>query len=57
MFGGHPQVKTSKIDQLAARVMVVTQAHCPAPICGLSRAAVMSGLAPVHNGIYSNDAD
>ena len=45
-FGGHPQVKTPNMDRLAARGTVFTNAHCAAPLCGPSRAAVFSGLFP-----------
>ncbi|MHC4995989.1 MAG: sulfatase-like hydrolase/transferase, partial [Planctomycetota bacterium] len=55
-YGGHPQVQTPHIDGLAQRGVLFTEAHCPAPVCGPSRAAIMSGLAPVHNGVYSNNA-
>ena len=56
-YEGHPQVKTPNIDSLAKRGLLFTAAHCPAPVCGPSRAAIMSGLATVHNGVYSNNAN
>jgi arylsulfatase A-like enzyme len=35
---GHPQAHTPNIDQLAARGMLFTNAHCAAPACNPSRA-------------------
>lgn len=53
-LGGHPQVKTPNMDRLAARGTVFTNAHCAAPLCGPSRAAIFSGLLPTTTGIYEN---
>ena len=55
-LGGHPQVKTPNIDKLAGRGVLFTEAHCPAPVCGPSRAAIMSGRRTVTTGVYSNNA-
>ncbi len=51
-LGGHPQVKTPNIDQLAARGTLFTNAHCQAPICNGSRTSLMTGLRPSTTGIY-----
>lgn len=51
---GHPQVKTPNMDRLAKRGVVFTNAHCAAPLCGPSRAAVFSGKQPFHTGVYNN---
>lgn len=58
-MSGHPNAKTPNIDRLAARGIVFDSAHCAAPICGPSRASIMSGLAPSTTGIYAHihDAD
>ena len=56
-LGGHPQVKTPHIDALAGRGVLFTQAHCAAPVCGPSRAAIMSGRPTVTTGVYSNNAN
>ena len=53
-LGGHPQVRTPNMDRLAALGTVFTNAHCAAPLCGPSRAAVFSGLFPTTTGIYEN---
>ena len=56
---GHPDTQTPNIDRLAARSVLFTNAHCQAPICGPSRASLMSGLRPSTTGIYGQikDAD
>ncbi len=56
-LGGHPQVKTPHMDALAGRGVLFTEAHCPAPVCGPSRMAIMSGQRPWTTGVYSNNAD
>ena len=50
----HPQVQTPHMDSLATQGVSFTNAHVPAPICGPSRTAIMSGLWPTSNGIYTN---
>jgi arylsulfatase A-like enzyme len=55
-LGGHPQVRTPCMDALARRGVLFTEAHCPAPVCGPSRAAIMSGHRTVTTGVYSNNA-
>jgi arylsulfatase A-like enzyme len=54
-LGGHPQVKTPNMDRLAKRGMVFANAHCAAPLCSPSRAAVFSGKQPFHTGVFGND--
>ena len=45
VLGGNPQAQTPHMDALASKGMVFTNAHCAAPACGPSRAAIMSGIA------------
>jgi arylsulfatase A-like enzyme len=52
---GHPQVKTPHLDRLAQRGITFTNAHCAAPLCNPSRAAVFSGLQPHQTGVLAND--
>jgi len=54
---GHPQVQTPHMDALARRGVLFTEAHCAAPVCGPSRAAIMSGRRPWTTGVYSNNAN
>jgi arylsulfatase A-like enzyme len=56
-FGGHPQVKTPNIDELAARGTRFTNAHCAVPICGPSRASLFTGRQPWNTGIYTNSVE
>ncbi|MBD3676476.1 MAG: sulfatase [Planctomycetaceae bacterium] len=56
-LGGYPgKVHTPNIDKLAARGMLFTNAHCPAPVCNPSRTAILTGLRPSTTGIYDNGA-
>jgi len=56
-LGGHPDAKTPHIDRLAQRGVSFTSAHCAAPACNPSRAALLSGLRPSTSGIYQNPHD
>ncbi|MBI9018293.1 MAG: sulfatase [Phycisphaerae bacterium] len=56
-MAGHPNTKTPNIDKLAAASTLFTNAHCQAPICGPSRASLMSGLLPSSTGIYGQIYD
>ncbi|NOT30280.1 MAG: sulfatase [Planctomycetes bacterium] len=51
-LGGHPQALTPNIDRLAARGVLFTNAHAPAPACNPSRVAVFTGIAPHRSGLY-----
>lgn len=43
---GHPQVITPNFDRLAEQCITFTNAHCAAPKCAPSRAALMTGIYP-----------
>ena len=53
-LGGNPVVRTPNIDRLAARGAIFTNAHCAAPVCNPSRAAIMTGIRPSTSGVYEN---
>jgi len=53
---GHPQALTPNLDRLAARGVLFANAHCAAPACNPSRAAVFSGLMPHRTGVWSNQS-
>ena len=54
---GHPDTRTPNMDGLASRGVLFTNAHCQAPLCGPSRASLMSGLRPSTSGIYGQISD
>ena len=53
-LGGHPDVKMPNLDALAARGVLFSNAHCAAPACNPSRAALMTGIRPSTSGVYTN---
>lgn len=53
----YPDAKTPHMDRLAKRGMVFTRAHCQFPLCGPSRASVMSGLLPATLGYEGHMKD
>ena len=55
-MGGHPQALTPNIDRLAARGVLFTNAHCAAPACQPSRAAVFTGLMPDKTAVWANES-
>jgi iduronate 2-sulfatase len=52
---GHPQCKTPELDKLADRGVCFENMHCQYPVCGASRASLMSGLYPYTNGTLGNN--
>jgi arylsulfatase A-like enzyme len=54
-LGTHPQVSTPNMDRLAARGVIFSDAHCAAPVCNPSRAAVFSGKQPFNTGVFHNN--
>jgi arylsulfatase A-like enzyme len=56
-LGRNEQVKTPNLDRMAGRGVTFTRAHCAAPLCNSSRAALMSGLRPSTSGVYDNATD
>ncbi len=52
VMNGHPNAKTPNLDKLAGSGVLFTSAHCQAPLCGPSRASLMTGLRPSTTGIY-----
>jgi arylsulfatase A-like enzyme len=56
-LGGFAEAKTPNLDRLASRGVLFSNAHCQAPLCGPSRASIMSGLRPSTTGIYGMISD
>jgi len=53
--GRNQQAQTPNIDRLSRMGVSFLNAHCAAPACGPSRAALFSGLRPSTSGCYHND--
>lgn len=53
-LGGHPNAKTPNLDKLANRGAYFTNAYTVSPICGPSRASVLTGMRPETTGVYHN---
>ncbi len=54
-MGYHPNALTPNIDRLAERGTLFLNAHAAAPLCGPTRAAMMSSLRPSTSGIYGHN--
>ena len=53
---GHPQCKTPMLDRLAREGVRFENMHCQYPVCGASRASMMTGLYPYTNGMLATRA-
>jgi arylsulfatase A-like enzyme len=51
-LGVHAQSQTPNIARLAARGTLFANAHTQAPICGPSRASILTGMRPSTTGFY-----
>ncbi|WP_321373187.1 sulfatase [uncultured Draconibacterium sp.] len=49
---GNNKVNTPNIDRLAQRGVVFNHAYCQAPLCGPSRASLMTGYYPDKTGVF-----
>jgi arylsulfatase A-like enzyme len=54
-LGGNPDSVTPNFDRLAKECVLFTSAHCAAPLCNPSRAALMTGIRPSTSGVYQNN--
>ena len=53
----HPGVRMPYLDRFKKTALTFRRAYCASPVCGPSRAAVLSGLYPHHTGAYLNGSE
>ena len=51
---GHPECNTPNLDEFGNSGVTFTRAFCQFPLCGPSRASIMSGQYPLVNGVMGN---
>jgi iduronate 2-sulfatase len=56
-LNNYSNTKTPNLDRLASQGVLFSNAHCQAPLCGPSRASLMTGLRPSTTGIYGMISD
>jgi arylsulfatase A-like enzyme len=54
---GHPECQTPNLDKFAGSGVSFTRAFCQFPLCGPSRASIMTGQYPIRNGVDGNGDD
>lgn len=53
---GETQIKTPKIDKLASQATLFNNAYCNIPVCGASRASLLTGILPTRTRFVQYDA-
>ncbi len=53
---GNGKIHTPNLDRLAARSLLFERAYCQAPVCGPSRASLITGLRPDTTRVWGNKA-
>lgn len=52
---GQPQMITPNIDQMAEQGVIFERAYCNVPVCGASRASILTGVRPTINRFVTYD--
>lgn len=52
---GHSQIKSPNIDNLANRGLTFVNAYCNVPVCGASRASLLTGIRPTRTRFVGFD--
>ena len=52
-----PYALTPHMDQIAARGKTYLNSYCNNPVCGPSRASMMTGRLPSNVGVYDNTGE
>src|SRR5947199_1654521 len=56
-FNGRTEWATPNLDRLAAQGTVFKRFYAAAVVCAPSRAALLTGKYPIHDGVSGNDDD
>src|SRR5690606_28480570 len=51
---GHELAKTPNLDKFAKEGVMFERAYCQYPLCGPSRASLLTGRRPTTSGLYGN---
>lgn len=54
---GYDHIKTPALAKFASEAMTFNRAFCQYPVCGPSRASILSGLYPASTGVLDNKSD
>ncbi|MEM6778785.1 MAG: sulfatase [Planctomycetota bacterium] len=54
---GHPECRTPHLDEFAKSGVTFRRAYCQFPLCGPSRASIMTGQYPLVTGVTGNGGD
>jgi arylsulfatase A len=56
-FNGRKEWSTPHLDALASRGVVLKRCYAGSPVCGPSRACLLTGKYTIHSGVRRNDQD
>jgi arylsulfatase A len=56
-FNGRTEWTTPNLDKLATRGTILSRCYAAAPVCGPSRASLLTGKYTIHDGVQRNDQD